>query len=359
MKRYAAIIAGGAGERFWPMSRIARPKHLCDITGAGTCLLEQTFRRLEKCVPAENIFVVTNREQVAGIREACPFIPAERIVAEPQGRDTLAAVALCALCAENFAGGNADALVAVIPSDHVIRDTENFARTADKAFAVAESGDFLVTVGVVPVRPATGFGYIQAGTQFSAGTPPAFDVEQFHEKPDEQTAKSYIARGNFFWNAGMFFWQTAAIRRAVAQHAPQCAEIFEKIRSALAAGTPLADALAAHYAQIEKKSIDFAVMEKARNVKVVPATFDWDDVGTWTAIERHFAADDCGNVCRGNVFADASRHNLIFDATGRATVLLGAENLIVVHTPDATLICDRAHAETLKALVRKLPPELR
>lgn len=358
MKRFAAIIAGGAGERFWPVSRIARPKHLCDITGAGTCLLEQTFRRLEKCVPAEHIFVVTNREQVAGIREACPFIPAERIVAEPQGRDTLAAVALCALCAENFAG-ESDAALAVIPSDHVIRDTANFARTAGKAFDVAESGDFLVTVGIVPVRPATGFGYIQAGAQFSAGEPPAFDVEQFHEKPDEETAKAYIARGNFFWNAGMFFWQTSAIRRAVARHAPQCAAVFEKIRAEIAAGTPLADALAAHYAEIEKKSIDFAVMEKADNVKVVPATFDWDDVGTWPAVERHFAADACGNVCRGRVFADDSRGNLVFDASGRTTVLLGAENLIVVHTPDATLICDRAHAESLKALVRRLPPELR
>lgn len=374
MKRFAAVIAGGAGERFWPISRIARPKHLCDITDAGASLLEQTFRRLENVVPAENIFVVTNREQIGEIRRVCPFIPAEKIIAEPARRDTLAAVGLSTLVAEfavqkidgnGSADGNDDALVAVLPADQVIRDVAGFRKTAEKAFETAARGNFLVTVGIAPTRPATGFGYIRAGKEFvaenaGADEPKVFDAERFHEKPDAATAREYVAHGAFFWNTGMFFGKASSLRGAIARFAPGCAAVFEKIRAAVAAGTPPADALAENYPQLEKKSFDFAVMEKADNVKVVPAAFDWDDVGTWTALERHFAADADGNVFRGSVFAENSQKNLVFDATrSRATVLLGAENLIVVHTADATLICDREHAEMLKALVRKLPDALR
>lgn len=361
-ERFGVIIAGGSGERFWPASRAARPKHLCDVTGAGTCLLEQCFRRLSRLVPEENILVVTNRAQLAGTRAACPFIPAIRIVCEPEGRDTLAAVALGAFCAERFSGRK-DVLVATLPADHVIADDANFVRTAEAAFAAAERGNALVTVGITPTFPATGYGYIRAGGLFLAGNPQCLNAERFHEKPSEEKARAYLEQGNFYWNAGMFFWKSATLRAAIERFAPDCARAFRDVSAALDAGAPLEKALAENYPKIEKRSVDFAIMEKADNVKVVPATFEWDDAGTWAAAERHFPKDANGNIFRGgNVFCEATESCSVFadgGAASRATVLFGVRNLIVVHADDATLICSRDDAERLKTLVKKLPEALR
>lgn len=357
--RYAVVIAGGAGERFWPASRIERPKHLWDITGSGACLLEQSFRRLSRIVPEENILIVTNKEQVEGIKKYCPFISENRIFAEPEGRDTLAAVATGALLAE-LLGGNEDAVVAVFPSDHVISDEESFKRTAERAFAVAERGNFLVTIGIKPTYPATGFGYIQAGLAFDGGgNARGFDVLKFHEKPSPDAAQRYLDAGNFYWNAGMFFWKISSIREAIRKNAPEFSSIFLKIEERLKRSEPYARVFAEFYPKLEKKSVDFAVMEKADNVKVVPAEFDWDDVGTWTAAGRHLPHDENGNAFRGNVFSESSSGNIVFDASGRTTAVFGAKDLIVVHTDKVTLICPKSEAERLKTFVRGLPAEYR
>ncbi len=352
-------MAGGAGERFWPVSRGVRPKHLWDITGTGTCLLEQSFRRIADVVPEENILIVTNREQIEGIRSVCPFIRRERLIAEPACRDTLAAVGLGALWAERL-GGDETVSVAVFPSDHVIPDTENFVQTAKEAFFVAESGDFLVTIGIRPTRPSTAFGYIQAGGAFSCGNAFGFDVEKFHEKPAFETALRYLSQGNFYWNAGMFFWKSSSIKAAIRKNAPQVAETFRLIESRLKSNADLERTLAEFYPLIEKKSVDFAIMEKADNVKVVPAKFAWDDVGTWAAAERHLPRGDGKNAFRGgSVFAEKAEGNVVFDVSGRTTALFGVRDLIVVHTADATLVCAKECAENLKSLVKKLPPNLR
>ncbi len=358
-KRFGVIIAGGSGERFWPASRATRPKHLCDITGAGMCLLEQCFRRLSRLVPEENILVVTNRAQLAETRTACPFIPTDRIVCEPEGRDTLAAVALGAFCAERFSGER-DVLVATFPADHLITDEANFVRTAETAFAAAEGGNVLVTIGIVPTFPATGYGYIQSGALFRTGNPPCMNAEKFHEKPNETKAREYLAQGNFYWNAGMFFWKSSSLRTALERFAPDCAQAFRDVSELLNAGVSLEQALTENYPKIEKRSVDFGIMEKADNVKVVPAMFDWDDAGTWAAAERHFPKDGNGNIFRGNVFCEATNDCSVFDdGTGRTTVLLGTRDLIVVHENDATLICSRENVEKLKTLVKKLPEALR
>lgn len=360
MKRTAIIMAGGSGERFWPESRRSRPKHLCDITEAGACLLEQSLRRISRVVDPENIFIITNQEQVSEIRAACPSMEASRIIAEPCRRDTLAAVGLAALCAE-LSSGKEDSSIVILPADHVIKDTEGFATTVRRAFSAAESGNHLVTIGIKPTYPATGYGYIR-----SSGEPDgndAISVEKFHEKPQLETAKNYFAQSGFYWNAGMFFWKTSSIKKALREHVPACAEVFEEIARECRAGTPLAQVLAMHYSRIEKKSVDFALMEKAKNVKVVPAQFDWDDVGTWSAIGRHFEQDADGNVFRGNVFHEDARGNIVVshdeDNASHAIALFGAENLIVVRTRDATLICSRDRADELKKLVGKLPETLR
>lgn len=358
MKRFAVIMAGGAGERFWPVSRISKPKHLWDITNAGSCLLEQCFRRISKIIPPENILIITNKEQVNGIREACPFIREDRIIAEPFCRDTLAAVGTGAILAEHFAGE--DALVATFPSDHVILDEAAFTETVEDAFCAASQGDVLVTVGIRPTYPATGFGYIQAGAQTDGLAFPCFTAEKFHEKPTLDKAQAYLAGGNFFWNAGMFFWKSSSVRKAITQHVPESASAFDALAQALNSGSAVPALLEQFYPQIEKKSIDFAVMEKADNIRVVPAKFDWDDVGTWPAAARHLPKDDSGNALAGTAFLKDASGNLVFDATAqRKTALFGVSGLVVVHTPDATLICTQERAEELKNLVKTLPPELR
>lgn len=350
------LLAGGCGERFWPVSRLARPKHLWDITGTGSCLLEQSFRRLSRVVPEERILVVTNAEQREGILRHCPFISEKNLIVEPEGRDTLAAVGLGTLLSEHLCGTE-EALVATLPSDHVIRDAEGFSRTVRRAFEIASIGNSLVTIGIRPTFPATGFGYIRSGAAFGSG----FDVQKFHEKPGLETARSYLSAGGYYWNAGMFFWKASSFKAAVRRHAPDFFMTCEEMASRLRSGEELDSVLRELYPRIEKRSVDFALMEKASEAKVVPAEFDWDDVGTWTAAGRHLPVDASGNAHCGKAFAEESSGNIVFDATrgGRTTALFGAKDLIVVHTEDATLICPKSEAERLKGFVRGLPREYR
>jgi mannose-1-phosphate guanylyltransferase len=263
-ERYVVIMAGGKGERFWPQSRLKRPKQLLPIVGDSP-LLTQTVDRLAGLVPPQNVFIITNEEQAAAVAEACPQVPAAQIVAEPEGRDTAAAVGLGALLVRRRA---ADASFAVLPADHVIHDSEGFRRVMRAAFEAAESQEALVTVGIEPSFPATGYGYIQRGEAVATFDGlPVHGVRRFVEKPDEATARGYVNSGDYFWNAGMFIWRAPVVCAALERHAPGLWQGLLAIDAALSAGTPLAEALRAHYPTLKKISVDYALMEKADNVR--------------------------------------------------------------------------------------------
>ncbi|TVR48575.1 MAG: mannose-1-phosphate guanyltransferase [Puniceicoccaceae bacterium] len=354
--RYVVVMAGGKGERFWPSSRLARPKHLLPIVGDKP-MLTQTLDRLPDLAPPENTFVITNREQVEAVAEACPALPRENIVAEPVGRDTCAAVALASLLVRQR---DPAATFAILPADHVIRDQAGFSAILRTAFSVAEAGPNLVTIGIVPTEPATGYGYIQRGGRLSEiDGRTVYRVERFVEKPDRETALSYLDSGDYFWNAGMFVWQVATIDKALSRHTPSLAKAMETVANGLAQGTSLDALLDNVYPGLEKISVDYAIMERAEAVAVVPADFDWDDVGAWPAIARHFPSDKDGNVLRGNALQEGGKGNIVISNADHLVATVGCEDLIVVHTPEATLVCPKSRAQDIKKLVKRLEADPR
>lgn len=321
-------------------------------------MLAQTVDRLAGLVPPENILIITNTEQVAGVREVCPQLAPEQVVAEPVGRDTAAAVGLAALL---VARRDPEAVFAMLPADHVIHDGAGFRKTLQDAFAVALKEPALVTVGIKPTSPATGYGYIQAGEALDGEKNPVYRVKRFVEKPSLEKAESYIASGDYYWNAGMFVWTVDAIRGAFAKHAPELNRGLQAMESDLAAGQRLETVLAKHYPSLEKISIDFAIMEKAENRLTVPSSFDWDDVGEWPAVARHHQPDAQGNVTRGHALVHQAGGNIILSEGQHLVAALGVDDLIVVHTAEATLICPKNRAQDIKKLLAELyaRPELK
>lgn len=355
-ERYVVIMAGGRGERFWPQSRLRRPKQLLPIVGDSP-LLKQTVDRLAGLVPPENIYVITNTEQAPAVAEICPEIPAEQIVAEPEGRDTAAAVGLAAILVRRR---DPDATFAVLPADHVIKDSEGFRRVMTAAFEAATRQDALVTIGIEADMPATGYGYIHRGEEGApANGLPIYTVRRFVEKPDVETAQTYIDSGEYFWNAGMFIWRVPVVVAAFEQYAPELWAGLLGVDQSLADGATLDAALATHYGSLKKISVDYAIMEKADNVLTIPSAFDWDDVGAWPALARHLDPDTDGNVSRGDSVIHDSKGNIIISGKGHLVAVLGIEDCIVVHTGDATLVCPRDRAQDIKQLVKQIASDPR
>lgn len=349
--RFLVIMAGGRGERFWPQSRLRRPKHLLPIVG-DTAMLTQTVERLEGMLPPENVFIITNQEQREAVMEVCPDVPAENVVAEPVGRDTAAAVGLATVLVKRR---NPEAIIALLPADHVIHDRKEFQKVLSRAFVAAERGEVLVTIGITPTEPATGYGYIQQGENLEEiDGNPVYRVLRFVEKPDAATAQGYLESGDYFWNAGMFVWSVGAIERAFDQYAPVLQEGLRTLEAGLAKGESLESLLETIYPNLQKISIDYAVMEKAQNVVTLAASFDWDDVGSWPAAARHFEADAEGNVSRGEVLLEGSSGNIVFSGGKHLVTALGVDDLIIIHTEDATLVCRKDRAQDIKAIVSKL-----
>jgi len=315
-------------------------------------MLTQTVERLVGLLPAENIIVITNSEQLEGVREVCPMLPVGNVVAEPVGRDTAAAVGLAMLLVKQR---DPEASMAMLPADALIKDTESFQSALGTAFKAAESEDCLVTLGVQPSEPATGYGYIHCGPAKAViDNRDIFSVQQFKEKPDLETAKLYLQSGEYFWNAGMFLWKVEAISAALEAFVPSLKTGLDEIEQGLARGRDLVDLLSELYPSLEKISIDFAVMEKAKNVVTLAATFDWDDVGAWPAIERHYPADRTGNVNKGSARFLESSGNIVVTDKEHLVALIGVDDLIVVHTGDATLVCKKDQAQKIKAMARSL-----
>jgi mannose-1-phosphate guanylyltransferase len=348
---FAVIIAGGKGERFWPQSRERRPKHLLPIVG-GKPMLAQTLDRIRPVVPRKNTFVITSATQEKAVREVCPGLPRANIVAEPVGRDTAPAVALAAAL---VSARDPRGVFAVLPADHVIHDTAAYRRDLRAAFAAAASAPVLVTIGIRPDKPETGFGYIQRGEAWKEfGGCPVSRVKRFVEKPNLETARTYLASGDYAWNAGMFVWSAPVVADALAKHAPELSAGMKPVRAALARRKPLAPVLKKIYPKLARISVDYALLEKSDNVVVVPATFDWDDVGIWPSVSRHCQRDANGNALRGPAIVESGRGNIVFSEAGHLTAVLGADDLIVVHTRDATLVAPKNRSQEIKRLLKRI-----
>ncbi len=350
---FVLILAGGSGERFWPLSRRARPKQLLDLF-SGRTLLEDTLARLDGLTPPERILILTNREQEQAVRDLVGArLPAENILAEPAKRDTAPAIALAVGWA---ARRDASAAMVVLPADHVIRDTAAFQADLRLAVeAVASDASALVTIGIRPTWACPGFGYIERGEEVAgAAAGRVFHVRSFREKPAPERAQQFVDEGRFRWNAGMFTWSVHAILGELQRQAPELAAFATAYKSA----PDPAAVLAERFATLPKVSVDYAVMEHARTVLMVEASFDWDDVGGWNALASYLPTDGDGNHARGPLAALDAANNLVFSAAPRQVALLGVSDLLVVQTADAILICPRDRAEHIKQIIPLLPPEL-
>ena len=351
MNTYACIMAGGSGERFWPLSRIARPKHLVPLLSEAT-LLEETVRRVEQALPGDHIFVLTNAAQIEGCRAVLPWLKPRQFIAEPAKRDTAPA---CALGTALVRALDPEAVVVFLPADALIRDAATFAQQLKQASKLAAKHETIVTFGIRPTHASTRFGYLQAGAALpeSNATCPLFHVERFVEKPDAARAETYLKSGNYFWNAGIFLWKTGTFLREAKRSQPELARFIEDFPK------DNADAyIAEHFHALPKNSVDYAIMEKAGRVTVAEARFDWDDIGSWTALPAHLLRDEHGNTLRGAVVVHDAQDNIAI-ATKRLIALCGVRDLIVIETGDAILVCHRDAAEQIKHLQPKLPNEVR
>lgn len=359
---YAMIMAGGNGERFWPASTVLRPKQFVEFFG-GKALLRHAVDRLDGLIPPERIFVITAERLVRMSRDVLPMVPAGNFIAEPCRRDTAAAVATA--CGMAIRNGGLDAVGCILTADHLITPVETFQQTLADAVSMASLTDAVVTMGVVPTRPETGFGYIECGERMETGTKTAFRrVERFVEKPDESTARRYLSEGRHLWNAGMFVWKAQTMRSAFHDYAPD----FEDLVDSVASSSNAAETIERLYPGLRAISIDFAVMEHMKKIVVAESAFKWDDVGSWTAIERHFPQDDAGNTVVGHAYLKDTADSIVVNVAGggdpsvpgespRAVkshriAVAGLEDVVVVCTPTATLVCSKTELKNMKTLMK-------
>lgn len=358
--RFVIIMAGGRGERFWPISREKTPKQLIKLLGDRS-FLQQAVDRVLPVVPLKNIFVITNTAQVELVRKQLPRLPKDNVVAEPIGRDTCAAVTLgAALVGARSTTG----VMAVLPADHVIPNPKKFQQVLSDSFDVASRGQVIVTIGIKPTEPATGYGYIHAGP---ALPPPDgvkryktafFKAERFVEKPDLPRAVEYVSSGDYRWNAGMFIWSFVTVTNSLEKHQPEMHDACQRWFKAAKDAKKLARVLKKEYPAIKKVSIDYALMEHAHNVVVADGAFDWDDLGAWPALARHVKADREGNCAVADfIHVDAAR-NIIYDARTKAhrtpVACAGVRDCILVLTDDAVMMADKNQAQRIKELVKKM-----
>ena len=360
--RYIIIMAGGRGERFWPVSREKTPKQLITLLG-NQSFLQETVDRVLPIVPLENILIITNLAQAPEVRKQLPELPITNVIAEPCGRDTCAAIAFgAALVGQR----NPRAVMSVLPADHVIQDHKTFQRTLRDCFDLAAQKQVLVTIGIRPTEPATGYGYIKAGNALDAapkgkkGQTTFWRVDKFVEKPNLTKARRFLKSGHYRWNAGMFVWSVDTVVKAFETHQPEMAEACQRWRQVAGSPKKLAALLRKDYPTVTRISIDFALMEKAGNTVVADGSFDWDDLGSWTALERHLKPDVQGNRHQADLVQIDSSNNIIFDARTqrRSTItLVGMRDCIVVQTDDACMVAAKSHGQQIKDLVKQLASE--
>lgn len=364
-QRFVIIMAGGKGERFWPVSREKTPKQLITLLGEKS-FLQGAVERVLPLVPLRNILVITNAAQAPMVRQQLPKLPKENIIAEPVGRDTTAAVTLgAALVGARSTTG----VMAVLPADHVIPEPKKFQQVLEDAFDLAGRGQAIITIGIKPTEPATGYGYIRVGESLPPpqGAKPYktsfYRAEQFVEKPNFDKALEYLNSGQYRWNAGMFLWSFVTITEGLQKHQPEMYEACQRWFKVAASPAKLNKALAQEYPNLKRISIDYALMEHAQNVIVADGAFEWDDLGSWTALGRHLKPDAEGNCAVADFIHVDGARNIIFDARTKAhrtpIAVVGLRDAILVQTDDATLLAHKSQAQKVKELVKRLAEDPR
>ena len=348
---YAIIMAGGVGSRFWPVSTTDYPKQFHDMLGSGDTLIQKTFSRLAKLIPTENIYILTNERYNDLVLEQLPMVEQEQILLEPAMRNTAPCILYASL---KIKKQNPDALMVVAPSDHWIEDEDEFGKNLKQCFDFCEKEDALLTLGIQPTFPNTGFGYIEFD---KTDENPLKKVNQFREKPDYETAKSFLDAGNFLWNAGIFIWSVNSIISSFEKFQPQMTALFmngyNDFNSALEK-----DFIDNNYATAENISIDYAVMEKANNVYVLPATFDWNDLGTWGSLHEKLDKDENNNgVINAKVILENASNNIIRSDADKIIVINGLSDYIIVDKEGVLMIYPKSKEQDIK-LITSLANEL-
>lgn len=356
MKRFAVIIAGGRGERLWPLSRKGRPKQFLRLLGERT-LLQQTVERIRPLVPLRNTYIVVGREHVEIVREQLPELPAENIIVEPMGRGTAPCVGLAATYLSRI---DPHGVMIVLPADHAIANAERFLQKLDAAASAAKEGTHLVTLGITPDRPATGYGYIKAIKPFGVRAPGASNevlaVERFTEKPDLETAERFLAEGGYYWNSGMFIWRVDAILGEIKAHMPRLYSGLMEIEKHTGSGN-YEQELERIYAQQETNSIDYGIMEKTDRALLIPAgEIGWSDVGDWAALSAVLETDAAGNLVRAShLEIDTTNCTILSEQAydkRRLVATLGVSDLVIIDTEDVLLVMDKSRAQDIRGLIK-------
>lgn len=343
-------MAGGRGERFWPKSRTSHPKQFLSLTADGETMIQKTVKRLLPVVDAGDIYIATNEIYRPLAESQLPDIPPENILCEPAARNTAPCIALAAAV---IGRKYDDAVMLVLPSDHLIGIESLYIDTLKKAVSTAEQGKNLVTIGITPAYPETGYGYINFGSEKNG----AYSVERFVEKPDLPTAEKYLESGKYLWNSGMFIWKISSIMENIREFMPEVHAGALKIGEAY--GTPeFPEVLEREFTAMPSESVDFGIMEKASDIYTIPGSFGWDDVGSWLAVERINDTDENNNYTEGNVLMTNTRNTTIC-AGKRLVAAVGAEDIIIVDTDDAVLVCAKNSTQDVKKIIAQLKSQNR
>ena len=343
---FVVLMAGGVGTRFWPYSRNARPKQFLDVLGIGKTLLQSTYERFLPLCPKENIFIVTNEEHVELTREQIPDILPDQLLAEPMRKNTAPCIAYAC---HKIAGKNHEAVLVVSPADHLILDQEDFQATIKKSVEYAKTQDKLITLGIKPTRPETGYGYIQ----YLEGKSPLKKVKTFTEKPELSLAKKFLESGDFVWNAGIFIWGVQAFLKSFAKHLPEMAEIFDELAPKLYT-TEEKSALETAYAQCKSISIDYGMMEKADNVYVSLSSFAWSDLGSWGSLHDNSQKDANNNVIGAESLVYDTRNSVIKGSPGKLIVVQGLNGYLVGAFDNVVVVCEKDKEELFRRVVNDL-----
>jgi mannose-1-phosphate guanylyltransferase len=353
---YPVILAGGRGTRFWPLSRKRRAKQLLALDGKKT-MIQQTVSRLLPLASVKRFWVITNDDLRPAIRKQVPALLKTQVLAEPAGQNTAPAIGLAAFL---LLRQHPDAVIGMFPSDHVIADEKTYRATIERGIEMAAAGENIVVLGIRPNRPETGYGYIEAGSAFSNDV---LRVRRFTEKPDAQTAASFVAAGNYFWNSGMFLWSARTLVNALREHLPKTAEVLEEIAATFSTRT-FANTFRRMYPKCENISVDYAVLEprsakgeQAGNIFCLPADFGWNDLGSWTALHEHQTAKSsrpANNIMQSAGGFEFNAHGNYVHAPGKFVAAVGVHDVVVVETHDAMLITTRQHAQDVGQVVKYL-----
>jgi mannose-1-phosphate guanylyltransferase len=345
---YALVLAGGSGTRLWPHSRSQRPKQFLSLNGGHT-MLQETVARTASLIPPERVYVATNAAYVPLVAEQLPDVPADQILAEPSGRGTAPCIGLAAL---HLLRRDPEAVMVILSADHRILHADRLCQALEAAAEVAAAGK-LVTLGIMPTAPATGYGYIQRGESITtSGVQSVYTVQSFAEKPDLDRARSYLASGEYYWNAGMFVWRADTILNELATYRPLLSHGLKLIGDSINSDTYDAT-LATTWGELENVAIDVAVMERTTQATVIPVDLGWSDVGDWAALADVLPTDSKGNVVVGT-HVSVDTHNTLIFGNGRVVATIGLDDLLIIDTEDALLICPRDRAQDVKHIVNQI-----